>query len=331
MTPTEKYWKERCEAAEKYISSNKTTDYKNWTTIRHTLQPSPESVGELTDDSIYYNEESINEFLTEEYSQDGYLHDVFSLEDVKHMLFIFGKMLVQTLREDDGGSRWRGDQECLCCAERMKTDPINFLLSNALRNLNEEKLIALRNALIERTPKTNTCCARWVKASERLPDKELGRVFAKHLGVKNNLHYIFNAWTLSSNAKTIEESDLINIEWLDESPCILHAGWMPGTPPLDKPCVFVSKSGSDYSVWEVINLNTGDGSYLAICDGDGNEWGDISDFRCDSYYMLSPTIFPTREQAEKWAYLNLMWIGSDSIVQAISMYEWIVSLINKQK
>lgn len=97
----------------------------------------------------------------------------------------------------------------------------------------------------------------------------------------------------------IHQCEQSNVEWLDESPCTLDAGWMPGTPPLDKPCVFVSKSGSDYSVWEVINLNTGDGSYLAICDGGGNEWGDISDFRCDSYYMLSPTSFPTREQAQE--------------------------------
>lgn len=228
-------------------------------------------------------------------------------------------------------SRWQQGHESE--RERLfKSDPVNFLLSNAMRYLNETQLISLRDALIERTPQpAHTCCARWVKASERLPDKELGRVFAKYLGVKNNLHYIFNAWTLSSNAKTIKESDLINIEWLDESPVTLEAGWMPGTPPLDKPCVFVSKSGSDYSVWEVTRLNTVDGSYLAICDGTGKEWGDISDFRCDSYYMLSPSTFPTREQAEEWA--NTYEFRNEKTVPeaAMSMYDWILSQLNQRQ
>lgn len=122
-------------------------------------------------------------------------------------------------------------------------------------------------------------------------------------------------------------SNMDYFQRLDESPCILHAGWMSGTPKLDKPCLFVSKSGGDYSVWEVINLNTGDGSYLAICDGDGNEWGDISDFRCDSYYMLSPTTFPTREQAIE----KVSWLDKEDPqrVAALTMYDWIIEQINK--
>lgn len=106
---------------------------------------------------------------------------------------------------------------------------------------------------------------------------------------------------------------------------------MPGTPPLDKPCVFVSKSGSDYSVWEVINFNTEDGSYLAICDGKGQEWGDISEFHCDSYYMIPPATFPTREQAEEWAN-NYEFKNENTVPDAaMAMYDWIIEQLNKTK
>lgn len=98
-----------------------------------------------------------------------------------------------------------------------------------------------------------------------------------------------------------ELEDLLKLISADESPRAFPTGWMPGTPKLDKPCVFVSKSGNDYSVWEVLYMSNGDGtypvrcngdeygSYLAICNGNGEEWGDINDFHCDQYYMLYST------------------------------------------
>lgn len=41
MTPQEQYWKERCEAAENYISTLKDVDYKKWINIRHAEPPAP--------------------------------------------------------------------------------------------------------------------------------------------------------------------------------------------------------------------------------------------------------------------------------------------------
>lgn len=300
MTPQEQYWKERCEAAEDCINKSPcdpdTTDdlaeaYYKWMHIK--IKPSPAPAQGVSE---------ADEIIRDIYNRHAAINGDKEPDPYGDLLKGTGKadkVVLSFVRElFNAGSRWQQGQQ-----------------------------------------PAPTCCARWVKASERLPDKELGRVFSKHLGVKNNLHYIFNAWTLSSNAKTIEESDLINIEWLDELPCTCQqemeelrawkkvVGWMPGTPTLDKPCVFVSKSGSNYSVWEVTRLNTVDGSYLAICDGDGNEWGDIADFRCDSYYMLSPTIFPTREQAIE----KVSWLDKEDPqrVAALTMYDWIIEQINK--
>lgn len=136
--------------------------------------------------------------------------------------------------------------------------------------------------------------------------------------------------------ESIHDKILPGIEKLKQKAATptIGARWVSGTPKLTAPCVFVSKTSSktgyDYAVWEAMYIDNGDGSYLALCDGDGEEWGDIADFHCDAYYMLSPATFPTREQAEKWA--DESYPGDDIFAISarkymIQMYDWIMSKI----
>lgn len=163
--------------------------------------------------------------------------------------------------------------------------------------------------------------ARWVKG-EDLPDKD-GTYICEKKPVSNNNTYFERVFFNNGKFQTAHKV----VKWLDESTVTLEAGWMPGTPPLDKPCVFVSKSGDDYSVWQVTRRNTVDGSYLTICDGEGDEWGDTFGFKCDSYYMLSPYSFPTRDQAIE----KVSWLDKEDpqLTAAIAMYDWIIEQINK--
>ena len=66
--------------------------------------------------------------------------------------------------------------------------------------------------------------------------------------------------------------------------------WTNIKPDGKEPCVFVSatKWGNrwDYSVWVIKEVGGFDGYYLGICDGDGDEWGDLEDLRADLYMIL---------------------------------------------
>lgn len=110
------------------------------------------------------------------------------------------------------GSRWQQGQ----LTERLlRNDPVNFLLSNAMRYLTEPQKIALRDALIERTPlPAPTIGARWVRASERLP-KEHHNVFIRYGNqTERTVAFIHNGvWHMHQGSrKSVED-----LEWLDES------------------------------------------------------------------------------------------------------------------
>lgn len=42
----------------------------------------------------------------------------------------------------------------------------------------------------------------------------------------------------------------------------------------------------DYSIWTMVRMSTDEGAYIALCDGMGEEWGDLSDMDADKYCIL---------------------------------------------
>lgn len=136
--------------------------------------------------------------------------------------------------------------------------------------------------------------------------------------------------------ESIHDKILPGIEKLKQKAATptIGARWVSGTPKLTAPCVFVSKTSSktgyDYAVWEAMYIDNGDGSYLALCDGDGEEWGDINDFRCDEHYIVSNespctcASLPTRNEAESFA--EGIEDGHCRMA-AMLMYDWIAEKI----
>ena len=65
--------------------------------------------------------------------------------------------------------------------------------------------------------------------------------------------------------------------------------WQKEKP--EKPCVFVTRYDIggiyyEYDVWILKYFDDGNGSYLSICDGDGEEWGDWQDFKSQEYFII---------------------------------------------
>lgn len=168
MTQLE-YWKQRCESAEKYISSNKTTDYKNWTTIRHTTPSAPEVVGEEefpVDSDIlkalaYISDptEAAKKWARCGFGEEG---EIYSTSEARSFLAGSrwrGEQGVGNVNCEYCGVLYHGDEPKVCCSGRdcgCMGLPINgpFVCSKGCY----EMLIQKRTP----TPPP-TCCARWVR------------------------------------------------------------------------------------------------------------------------------------------------------------------------
>ncbi len=62
-----------------------------------------------------------------------------------------------------------------------------------------------------------------------------------------------------------------------------------------KPCVFVTRDKYnediyDYDIWIIDWVNSDDGKYLGIMNGDGEEWGDWNDFISELYFIVEELI-----------------------------------------
>lgn len=59
-----------------------------------------------------------------------------------------------------------------------------------------------------------------------------------------------------------------------------------------EPCVFVAaqyylnRNVWDHEIYELKWIDTGDGLYLCILTGDGDEWGALEDLTADKYCIL---------------------------------------------
>jgi hypothetical protein len=73
--------------------------------------------------------------------------------------------------------------------------------------------------------------------------------------------------------------------------------WCNDMPEFDIECIFAAASligeNYEYSIWEVKKLDGYDSNwneawYYGLLTGDGEEWGDINDFRADKYLIIPP-------------------------------------------
>lgn len=66
--------------------------------------------------------------------------------------------------------------------------------------------------------------------------------------------------------------------------------WTNIKPDGKKECVFATASyyGKrwDYNIWQIMKVDGIDGWYLGLCNGDGEEWGDLNDLQADLYMIL---------------------------------------------
>lgn len=79
-------------------------------------------------------------------------------------------------------------------------------------------------------------------------------------------------------------------------------GWVNGVPKITEECVFVTATRHkskvddywDYSVWEAkviegVNEKDEGAYYLALLDGDGEEWGPLDELVADKTFILPKT------------------------------------------
>lgn len=71
--------------------------------------------------------------------------------------------------------------------------------------------------------------------------------------------------------------------------------WQKEKPDFKQECVFVTatqlypKNKSPFWIYRTYEIKKVEGSYgwyLGLCDGEGDEWGDISDLKADLYLIL---------------------------------------------
>lgn len=125
--------------------------------------------------------------------------------------------------------RWRGEQHCKC-QQLINSEPVTFLLQNALRNLNEEQRIALRDALIERTSNI-PCCARWVSGTP--DDEDLHPIkYGSKLQFMAAGFYSNNRWHINGDTVVLEKNT--PVQYLDESPCTCQQVILPTREEAEK-------------------------------------------------------------------------------------------------
>lgn len=76
-------------------------------------------------------------------------------------------------------------------------------------------------------------------------------------------------------------------------------GWINEKPEFDKDSIMITASwwniGDgywEYSIWQIVKLESEEGWYWGLLMGDGDEWGALEDFRADKYKVLPPLPTP---------------------------------------
>lgn len=190
MTPTEKYWKERAEAAEEYARLKGNSIDESW----------PEEAAREKHEAMLKSAPPASvDGEDEARASIPYADEIFPDDENQSEWFAAKNGFI-------AGARWRGEQQ-----------PVSSINLNAI----EKKIDA---ALAEDFPDINTCCARWVKRQKKDPiflpiDQILIRI-------KASVGYIYMQLykSIDDHGNIIFYGKSGNIvdgdfEWLDESTC----------------------------------------------------------------------------------------------------------------
>lgn len=349
MTKLE-YWKQRCEAAESYarLKGNSIDESEPelnarliWEVLACYDPPAPvsaEGVDEVPD-------------WTRNYLSKKYPSSSKDDMDGDELRLYFG-VIVDALNEFTAGSRWRGEQHCKC-QQLIKNEPVTFLLSNALRSLTEEQRIALRDALIERTPKQpHPCCARWVDGTPS-DDNIYPIKYGSELQFMAAAFYADNKWHINGDMLVLDKHT--RVLYLSESPCTCQQeldelrAWkkealavMPdfqaigkeldipiGQTVHDKILPWIA----DMKAWKKV-VESNYPEMQAIQEELGVKAGKDILPAIHNLKSGQQVVLPTREEAEEWA--DTSYPGDDIFAISsrnymMAMYDWISEKINQQK
>lgn len=71
-------------------------------------------------------------------------------------------------------------------------------------------------------------------------------------------------------------------------------GWVNEKPKFNEDCVLITADNInglwEYRSWIIKWTNNGDGPYLGWFNGNGDEYGDLSDLKADRYFILSEPV-----------------------------------------
>lgn len=66
--------------------------------------------------------------------------------------------------------------------------------------------------------------------------------------------------------------------------------WTTIKPEFKEGCLLVTanliRKEWEYEAWIVKMINNGEGNYMALLQGDGEEWGPLEDLKADKYLIL---------------------------------------------
>jgi hypothetical protein len=81
---------------------------------------------------------------------------------------------------------------------------------------------------------------------------------------------------------------------------LVKQGWVREKPKADKDRVFASanwfKDHWEFKVWFISLVMFDEKWYYALCEGDGEEWGDYEDLQCDLYFELPVPTPPVNDK-----------------------------------
>ena len=85
-------------------------------------------------------------------------------------------------------------------------------------------------------------------------------------------------------------ANINSFEWFGESPALAEDGWTTEKPVADREFAMVTKikfqDNWEYAVWKVVKIDSEEGSYYGLCNGEGEEYCDYEDLAAQFYKII---------------------------------------------
>jgi len=66
--------------------------------------------------------------------------------------------------------------------------------------------------------------------------------------------------------------------------------WLTEKPQINQECCIITATAINnewnYKFWQIVGISDTDGVYLALCDENGDEWGDLDELTAGMYFIL---------------------------------------------